>query len=224
MVSAVIFDLDGTLLDSLDDLTNAVNYILRQYGYPERTRREVRGYLGNGARELVRLALPCAVEDSLLDKYLDEYKAYYNAHSKIETKPYEGVIDLLRALNDKGIATAVVSNKPDVATRNLCREYFGDLISFALGDREDIERKPSAEPVRYAMRELGCERAVYVGDSEVDVMTAKNAGIPSVSMTWGFRDRDLLEKYGAERFADNAEQLMAALLELLAKEDADASS
>lgn len=212
---AVIFDLDGTLLDTLGDLTDAVNHILTTYGFPKRSEAEVRSYLGNGARELVRLALPGAASESELDKYLEEYKAYYNAHSRIKTKPYDGVIELLRHLRECGVMTAVVSNKPDPAVGILCKEYFGDLLDMSLGDRADIERKPSAEPVKYAMKKLECDRAIYVGDSEVDVMTAKNAGIPCVSLTWGFRDKEALEECGATRFANNSDELKEQIFKLL---------
>ena len=215
----VLFDLDGTLLDTLGDLTGAVNHILEKLGYPTRSAMEVRSYLGNGARELVRLALPHAVEDKVLDEYLERYKKYYNAHSKIETKPYDGVVELLVELKRRGICTAVVSNKPDFATKELCREYFGGLIDFAIGDRADVERKPAADPILLAMKTLDCGVAVHVGDSEVDVETAKNAGIPCVAVKWGFRDADVLEKAGAEYFAVDADELKAHLFKLIEIED-----
>lgn len=215
----VLFDLDGTLLDTLKDLTGAVNHILEELGYPKRSAEEVRSYLGNGARELVRLALPCAVEDDLLDEYLEKYKKYYNAHSSIETKPYDGVSQLLTELKKRGVHTAVVSNKPDLATKELCREYFGDLVDLAIGDRADIERKPAPAPILLAMKTLGCEVAVHVGDSDVDVETAKNAHIPCVAVTWGFRDRDVLEDAGAEYFANDASELKACLFKLIEIEE-----
>ena len=217
---AVLFDLDGTLLDTLDDLTNAVNYILRKYAYPERTKREVRSFLGNGALALIKCSLPEDVGEEILQDRLAEYVEYYNAHSRIETKPYEGVLSFLEELKGKGIAVAVVSNKPDRAVKELCREYFGDLVTFAVGDRADIARKPSADPVKYAMTAIGCDKAVYVGDSEVDVLTAQNAGMPCISMTWGFRDRDVLEECGAKYFADNADELKKYVYDLLSVEDA----
>ena len=216
---AVLFDLDGTLLDTLGDLTNAVNYLLKKHGFPERGSQEIRSYLGNGARELVRLSLPQKVSEDELDGYLEEYKLYYNAHSKIETKPYDGVVELLKSLRKRGILTAVVSNKPDLATRILCEEYFGELVDFALGDRPDIKRKPDAEPIRFVIKKLNCSAVVYVGDSEVDVMTAKNAGIPCISVTWGFRDLELLEEYGAEIFANDVKELEKYALELLEMEE-----
>lgn len=222
--SAVIFDLDGTLLDTLDDLANAVNHFLRTHGYPERTKNEVRNYLGNGARDLIRRSLPEKVDDGTFAEYVKEYMEYYNAHSQIETKPYDGVLRLLDELKGNGILTAVVSNKPDVAVKDLCRKYFGDLVDFALGDRDDIARKPSAEPVLYAMDAIGCQRAVYVGDSEVDILTARNANLPCVSLAWGFRDREFLEERGAAHLADNAEELKRLIFELLTEsENFDAS-
>ena len=215
----VLFDLDGTLLDTLGDLTAAVNHILAELGYPRRSHEEVRSYLGNGARDLLKLSLPCAVDDALFEEYLEKYKKYYNAHSKIETKPYAGVVELLTELKNRGVCTAVVSNKPDVATKSLCQEYFGDLIDLAIGDRADIVRKPAADPILFAMKTLGCETAVHVGDSDVDVETAKNAGIPCVAVTWGFRDRDVLEDAGAEYFAADADELRANLFNLIGIEE-----
>lgn len=216
---AVIFDLDGTLLDTLDDLTNAVNYILRKYGYKERTSSDIRRFLGNGARYLMRRSVPENIDGEDFEKLLTEYMDYYNAHSKIETKPYPGILELLSELKENGIKTAVVSNKPDMTVRGLCKEYFGDRLDFVLGDRPDIKKKPAADPILLAMKELGCERAAYVGDSEVDVLAAKNAGQPCISVTFGFRDRDVLEENGGRYFADNADQLKDHIFELLSENE-----
>lgn len=215
MNQAVLFDLDGTLLDTLPDLTNAVNYILKKYGYPEKSEKEIKANLGFGSVELIKRSLPsdCCVEK--LEGYVEEYKAYYNAHARIKTAPYAGVLDVIRKLKSRGLKVAVVSNKPDLAVRLLCRDYFGDLIDFSLGDRADLERKPNAAPVKLAMEYLGCERAVYVGDSEVDVQTAQNARIPCISVTWGFRERKYLEEQGAECFADTASELERLCISLL---------
>lgn len=216
---AVVFDLDGTLLDTLDDLANAVNYILRKYGYKERTSSDIRRFLGNGARDLMRRSVPENIDGEDFEKLLSEYVNYYNAHSKIETKPYPGILELLSELKENGIKTAVVSNKPDITVKGLCKEYFGDRLDFVLGDRPDIKKKPAADPILLAMKELGCERAVYVGDSEVDVLAAKNAGLPCISVTFGFRDRDVLEENGGYCFAENSEQLKTGIFELLSENE-----
>ena len=212
---AVLFDLDGTLLDTLGDLTDSVNYILGKYGYPLRTMSEVRGFLGYGAGHLIKCALPDGIEQRQVDAYTEEYKGYYKAHSQIKTGPYDGIVWLLRELKGRGIATAVVSNKPDPATKALCKEYFGELIDLALGELPEIEKKPSAAPLHYAMEALGCNKAVFVGDAETDVLAAKNADMPCVSVTWGFRDKDVLEECGACIFADDAATLAEKLLSLL---------
>lgn len=217
--SAVIFDLDGTLLDTLDDLVNAVNYILKKYGFPERSVAAIRRFLGNGARDLVRRSVPETIEGEEFEKILADYMEYYNAHSRIETKPYPGVLELLSELKRNGINTAVVSNKPDMTVKSLCKEYFGDRLDFALGDRPDIKKKPAADPILLAMKELGCERAVYVGDSEVDILAAKNAELPCVSLTWGFRDREILEEYGAVTFAGNSNELKDQIFKLLSENE-----
>ena len=217
---AVLFDLDGTLLDTLADLKNAVNYILNKYGYPEKSLEETKANLGFGAAELIKRSLPSAVDPDKFAIYLEEYKAYYNAHSQIETAPYTGVLDVIRNLKSRGVKVAVVSNKPDLAVGLLCRDYFDGLIDFSVGDRSDINRKPDAAPVKLAMEKLGCEKAVFVGDSEIDVKTAQNAKLPCVSVTWGFRDKQCLKEQGAEYFADTMEELEQLCLSLLEEVDA----
>lgn len=217
--TAVIFDLDGTLLDTLDDLVSAVNYILKKYGFPVRSVAAIRRFLGNGARDLMRRSVPESVEGEAFEGMLADYVEYYNAHSKIETKPYPGVLELLSELKKNGIKTAVVSNKPDLTVKGLCKEYFGDRLDFAIGDRPDIKKKPSADPILLAMKELGCERAVYVGDSEVDILAAKNASLPCISLTWGFRDKEILEECGATFFASNSDELMNLIFQLLSENE-----
>ena len=212
---AIIFDLDGTLLDTLDDLTDCVNYMLEKYGYKLRNRLEIRRFLGNGARYLIDCSLGGALEGKVFERFLEEYKAYYEKNSGIKTKPYDNIVALLGRLKKLGFKIAVVSNKPDGAARYLCDLHFPELVDFALGDRDDIRRKPAADPVLLAMKELDCGEAVYVGDSEVDIQTAKNANIPCVSVTWGFRDRDELMVSGASYFADNVDELGTILLNLM---------
>jgi phosphoglycolate phosphatase len=212
---AVLFDLDGTLLDTYMDLVNAVNHTLREYGYPERCPEDVRRFLGNGAADLVHRSLPEGVDADLEACFLNDYKAYYNANSQIHTKPYDGVLEVLAVMRSHGIKTAVVSNKPDLTVQGLCKQYFDGLTDFSVGDRPDINRKPAPDPLLFAMKALGCDRAVFVGDSEVDIEAARNATLPCVSVTWGFRDRDVLEESGASIFADTAEELEAEIFKLL---------
>lgn len=191
----VIFDLDGTLLDTLDDLVTSVNEYLAESGHPLRTREEIRAFLGYGARELVRDALPEPLSGEALDTAVDEYKQVYRRNMTDSTKPYDGILEMLKALKDASVRTAVVSNKPDNSVVDLCRTMFGDLVSIAAGDQPGFARKPHPQLVEHVMHELSADPAttLYVGDSEVDVETAKNAGIDGAAVTWGFRDRDVLE-------------------------------
>ncbi len=203
MRTAVLFDLDGTLLDTLQDLTNSVNYALAQYDCPPRTPREVRSYLGNGARQLIALALPEG--HSLdVDAVLKTYRAHYDAHCQEETRPYEGIVEALEILK-KSYAVAVVSNKPDSAVKPLCRQYFGDV--FALGETADCPRKPAPDMLYKAMKAIDADRCIYVGDSEVDVLTAHNADTPCVAVCWGFRDEEELVAAGAKYLCHRAEDL-----------------
>lgn len=213
--SAVIFDLDGTLLNSLEDLCDAVNHTMRMFGYPERTIEEVRTFVGNGVGRLIALSVPGGYDDINYDKALCEYKAYYPLHSEIKTKPYPGMNSLLSGLKDAGIRTAVVSNKPDKTTVRLCSKYFPE-IGCVIGEQEEngIRRKPAPDSVIAAASSMGVDlsECVYIGDSEVDLLTARNAGIDCISVLWGFRDRKLLEENGAVAFVSTADELSALLL------------
>lgn len=212
---AIIFDLDGTLLNTLDDLTDCVNYMLRKHGFSPRIRSDIRRFLGNGARNLIERSLEGRLAGERFESFLEEYKAYYEQNSGIKTAPYDNLVDLIGRLRKRGFKIAVVSNKPDGAVQSLCELYFSGLVDFAVGDRADICRKPSADPVLLAMKTLGCGEAVCVGDSEVDIHTAKNAGVPCVCVTWGFRDKDELIECGADYLADSADELEAILLDIL---------
>ena len=213
MKTGILFDLDGTLLDTLQDLTDAVNYTLGVYGCPERTDREVRSFVGNGVEVLMRLALPGKDTDPAIEPVVETYRAYYNAHAKDKTCPYAGIVNALAEIR-KDYPVAVVSNKPDGATKALCREFFGEEI-FALGQTDDCPRKPAPDMLYKAMKAIGVEKCIYVGDSEVDVLTAKNAGVPCLSVLWGFRDKDFLEAEGASRFCDDTKKLYATLKEMI---------
>lgn len=209
----VIFDLDGTLLDTLDDLADACNYALTQVNYPARTLDEVRRFVGNGIARLMELALPNGLDNPDYDKALSVIRAYYDSHNRIKTAPYGGILELLDELNRRGYRLAVVSNKPDSSVKPLVREYFGNRFECAIGDQAGIARKPAPDLVLRAAEEMGVslDTAVYVGDSEVDILTAKNTGLPCISVTWGFRDRDTLAASGATVYADTPEELLQCL-------------
>ncbi len=196
MYDTVIFDLDGTLMDTLDDLTDSVNVILEKYGYPKRRREEVRKFLGNGLLRTLRLSLPEHTPEETVNRLFPELKEYYSTHCQIKTKPYAGVADCMKKLKERGFKMAVVSNKNDAAVKTLNREFFSDYISVAIGEKPGIRKKPEPDTVYQALKELQSEKenAIYVGDSEVDKATADNAGIACISVDWGFRDREELEK------------------------------
>lgn len=210
----VIFDLDGTLLDTLEDLADSTNYALRENGFPTRSLAEVRQFVGNGVARLIHLALPARVSPELEAKCLETFKGHYRLHMRDKTGPYPGVPALLERLQADGFRMAVVSNKLDDAVKTLCREYFGPLIPVALGERPGIRKKPAPDLVRACMVALGgaADRCVYVGDSDVDIQSAQNAGLPCLSVSWGFRDRDFLLAHGAGTILDTPEELERALL------------
>lgn len=209
MKTGIIFDLDGTLLNTIDDLRDAVNYTLRYYGLPERTTQDVLNAIGTGARNLVRLSLPSTPDDAFVDQVLATYQAYYAAHSKVKTCPYTGIPEALEAIGSK-YPIAIVSNKPDIAVKPLCADYFGSHI-FALGETADIPRKPAPDMVYKAMEAIGVEQCIYVGDSEPDVQVSKNVGCKCLSVLWGFRDEACLRAAGAQSFCSDPKDLLATL-------------
>lgn len=194
-----IFDLDGTLLDTLDDLAASCNYAMRAMGFPEHGIDDVRRFVGNGVRKLIERAVPDGDRNPLFEQALDTFRQHYMAHSLDTTQPYPGIMALLKALKEKGKRVAVVSNKFDAATKSLCRHFFGPLVDVAIGESERVKKKPAPDTVLEALRQLGAEKggAVYVGDSDVDIATAANSGIPCISVLWGFRDRQFLIDHGA---------------------------
>ena len=209
--TSVLFDLDGTLLDTLGDLTAAMNRTLTRHGLPERTRQQMRAALGNGARRLMELSIPAGTDGALFETLLAEYNADYAAHCRIETAPYPGVDALLRQLHAQGRKLAIVSNKPDEAVRALRADFFADAVPIAVGETAAIRRKPAPDMLLAAMVQLGAERTSTVYDSEVDIATARAAGLPCISVLWGFRDRDALEQAGAQQFAADADELARLL-------------
>jgi phosphoglycolate phosphatase len=208
-MTGIIFDLDGTLLDTLQDLTDAVNYTLRYYGCPERTIDEVKEFIGTGAKNLIRKALPGLPGDPELDVALATYQAYYATHARIKTRPFDGILEALAEIGAK-YPIAIVSNKPDIAVKSLCAEFFGSHI-FALGETADIPRKPAPDMVYKAMAAIGVEQCIYVGDSEPDVEVAKNVGCKALSVLWGFRDEACLRSVGAEYFCRDPKDLLRVL-------------
>ncbi len=216
MYQTVIFDLDGTLLDTLDDLRCAVNTALAAFGYPPRTREEIRRFVGNGVEWLMARALPDGRSNPDYPACLAHFKEFYAAHCEVHTRPYDGLIDLLADLRTAGIKTAIVSNKFDAGVKQLNRLYFGALIPVAVGEHEadGVMRKPAPDTVFEAMRQLNADPAttVYVGDSDVDIQTARNADIPCISVSWGFRTAEELAAIGAHPVAENAAALRRLLL------------
>ena len=213
----VIFDLDGTLLDTLDDLMDATNHALAQLGYPARTRKEVESFVGNGVAKLMERAVPPGTGHADIARALDIFKPYYALHSKDKTAPYPGILETLRALRAKGCRLAVVSNKFDAAVKVLAQDYFPGLMDLAAGENEaeGVPKKPDPTMVLQTMTALGSTpaRTVYVGDSDVDLKKEKNAGLPCISVTWGFRSREVLLRHGADIFIDAPGEL-AELVEL----------
>lgn len=206
-----IFDLDGTLLDTLDDLTDSMNYILGMHNFPLRTRDEVRNFVGNGVRKLVERAVPpeYKADEEFIDKFYDDFSLYYNSHSDIKTSPYPGTLDMLDKLIHSDFDIAIVSNKIDSAVKSLSAKFFGERIKSAIGEKPSVRHKPEPDMVFMAMEEMGAdkENSIYIGDSEVDIQTAKNAGIPCISVLWGFKDRKFLEDSGATVIVESMEEL-----------------
>ncbi len=211
----VVFDMDGTLLDTLEDLRDAVNYALRAHGMPERTTEEIRRFVGNGVRKLLVRSVPEGDKNPEFEAVFQVFREYYAVHSNDKTHAYKGVTELLKKLRDAGYAVAIVSNKPDAAVKNLNQIYFDGIVETAIGEREGMDKKPAPDMVWKAIEELGKtkETAVYVGDSEVDIETARNAGLPCISVLWGFRERDFLAARGAQVFAEAPEEVWMLLEE-----------
>ena len=215
MFSTYIFDLDGTLLDTLGDLAASVNYALRTHGMPEHSIDDVRRFVGNGVRKLMERAIPDGEANPQFEATFATFRQYYMQHSLDTTHPYEGIPETLAALKAKGCRLAVVSNKMMAATQELCRHFFPDTIEVAIGENEaaDIRKKPAPDTVIASLRQLGVDKqnAVYVGDSDVDIQTAANAGLPCISVLWGFRDRAFLKANGAKTFISTPSELLQTL-------------
>jgi len=210
-IKAVIWDLDGTLLNTLDDLAASTNAALEQNGLPLRTTDEVRSFVGNGVGKLIERAVPQqGAEHPLFSQVLDAFVAHYGAHSRDNTRPYDGIMETLDALAAQGVKLAIVSNKIDFAVKALSRDYFGERMMSAVGDDPCRRKKPAPDSVLEAMRQMdvSTEETVYVGDSDVDVITARNAGIPCIAVTWGFRSEESLLEAGAQHVAHEPDDIL----------------
>lgn len=214
MKNTVIFDLDGTLLDTLDDLTDSVNFALDKNGFPLRTKDEIRRFVGNGVRVLIKRAVPEGTDGNAYEVCFSDFREYYIAHMEDKTAPYDGVCELLKDLKNEGFKTAIVTNKADFAAQDLCRRMFGKNIDVIVGSADGRPNKPAPDGVFYALGLLGesAENAVFVGDSDVDIQTAQNAGIEPIGVLWGFRDKDVIKKAGAKYFASTAKELKTLLI------------
>lgn len=211
-MTGILFDLDGTLLNTLDDLMDAVNHTMEVFGYPRHSLEEVRRFVGNGAGQLLRLSVPQGQD---WQAPLEEFQRFYKAHCQVKTAPYPGIMEALYAL--KKYPMAIVSNKPDAAVKKLCAQYFPGI--YAQGEHPGCPRKPSPDMVRIAMEHIGVDRCIYVGDSEVDVLMAHNAAVPCLSVLWGFRDRAEIQAAGESRFCETPAQMPAMLEEMIKELD-----
>ena len=207
----ILFDLDGTLLYTLEDLTDSINYMLAKYHFPTHSIDDVRRFVGNGLRMLVVRALPMGEDYEHFDEFFKEFVDYYNTHNLIKTKPYDGIMETTKELSDMGIKMAIVTNKGQTASESLLEDFFKPNINIVIGDDGKHERKPDPAPVNMALNALGVtdkSRVLYVGDSEVDAATGENAGLDYVLCTYGFRDMDVLSKFKPVAFIDNIRKLI----------------
>lgn len=204
-----IFDMDGTILSTLDDLANGVDYALSENGLPARSKQETRAALGRGVRFLIEQSVPAGLSDAEISKVEDDFLKYYKVHSMDNTRPYDGIVELIKEVRASGVKTAVVSNKIDSAVKELCANFFEGAFDVAYGERIGIPRKPDPKPINAIIDEFGLSKneVVYIGDSEVDLLTANNAKIDHIIVTWGFRDRAFLEQNGAKNLVESMEEL-----------------
>jgi HAD hydrolase, family IA, variant 1 len=208
-----IFDMDGTILSTLDDLANGVDYALSENGLPARSKQETRAALGRGVRFLIEQSVPAGLSDAEISKVEDDFLKYYKVHSMDNTRPYDGIVELIKEVRASGVKTAVVSNKIDSAVKELCANFFEGAFDVAYGERIGIPRKPDPKPINAIIDEFGLSKneVVYIGDSEVDLLTANNAKIDHIIVTWGFRDRAFLEQNGAKNLVESMEELKAEI-------------
>lgn len=206
---AVLFDLDGTVLDTVEDIADSLNRALENHGFARISTAQAESFLGNGTRRLVELALPESCPECVKEDVIEEYRGLYDRFCHEKTRPYRGMVELIKALKAAGVKTAIVSNKPDSMVQTLATVYYPGVPDVVLGEREGLARKPAPDMVQFALKAIGAEagRSIYVGDTEVDILTARNAGLGCISVPWGFRSREQLEKAGADPIADTVEEL-----------------
>ncbi len=210
-----VFDMDGTILDTLEDLKDSLNHCLCLHGFSERTLDEVRHFVGNGIRRTIEQAVPEGTSTETIDEIFKEFGSWYIDHCNEKTRPYDGIVDTIRILREKGVLTAVVSNKGDAAVKELSKLYYDGLFDVQVGERPGIKRKPWPDSVNEVLKTLDIrkEDAVYIGDSEVDLKTAENAGLPCISVLWGFRDLEMLKRHGGTTFIDKPIELIKLICE-----------
>ncbi|MBQ3162859.1 MAG: HAD family hydrolase [Oscillospiraceae bacterium] len=205
-----IFDLDGTILNTLDDLADSLNHVLAQHGFPQHTSDEVRMMVGNGILNLIKRALPNGTEQATVEAVYADFNAYYKLHSADKTKPYDGITEMLEQLKARGVKLAVVSNKADYAVQDLCVKYFGGIFDAVAGEKTGVPKKPAPDGVNNILAQLGIERknSVYIGDSDVDLHTALNAEMDCIAVNWGFREEELLRENGAEVIVSSPNEIV----------------
>ena len=220
MKKVVIWDLDGTILDTLDDLTDSVNYAMRRFGFDELKKEEIRKRLGNGVEVLIQKSVPTDCKGKKFEEVLTFFKEYYFQNMNNKTKPYDGICDIMKKLKNMGYKQAIVSNKFDAAVQELVGKYY-DFVDLALGEKNNFRKKPYPDMVNWVLEKLNCNKneAVYIGDSEVDLMTAKNSGIDCISVLWGFRDKEFLKKAGASILVKDMDDLLNVLVDMRKTDD-----
>ena len=212
-INTVVFDMDGTVLNTLDDLTVSMNYVLEKFNMQGHTLDEYKAFFGNGIEYAMRKSVPEGTDDETISRMLPVFKEHYDKHCLDKTRPYDGILELMHSLKTKGYKMAIVSNKIDSAVKELQKKFFADLVDVAIGEKPGIKRKPAPDTVNEALRLLNSspDEAIYIGDSEVDFATAKNSGLPCISVLWGFRDKEYLETIGAGTFAEKPEDILKIL-------------
>lgn len=216
MIDTIVFDLDGTLLNTLEDLKDSVNFALERQGFPLRNLSEIRSFVGNGIRLLMERAVPNNIDSETFEICFKDFCDYYKIHMEDKTAPYDGINNMLTNIKKAGFKTAIVTNKADFAAQDLCKRMFGDNIDFVVGSSDDRPNKPAPDGVFYALEKIDSkiENTVFVGDADTDILTAKNAGLVSIGVLWGFRDREVIEEAGAEYIVENANDLEKLLISM----------